>query len=225
MTGIIYLNKNGFALFDDKTKGVFQFNFKSEVAKDLEVISIDQLKLQIKSFVESNKITPSGLIMVISQSMLFEKDFALLPKEQLEIEIQKFLDNIPFEHVSSKTFQYEKGYRVVAANSHFFESIKNAFEALGFIVVTVMPSVAFGNIAESLNLETIKIILNKFVALKQYNFLPTSQNDSIEARDDKTNNEKNKQKNLIAIGIFVLLIVILSIVVFVILSSQKSSLK
>ena len=231
MIGIIYLDKNGFTLYDSKTKGISQFNFKPEVAKDLEIISIDQLNLQIKSYVEANKITPGGLVMVISHNMLFEKDFAPLSKEQQEIETKKFLDNIPFENVSSKTFQLEKGHRVVAANSHFFESVKNAFEVLGFIVVTAIPSVAFGNFGESLNLEASKLILSKFVSLKQYNFLQDgqatntslSQQDTGEEKDVKTNNVKNNKKNLIAIGIFVFLIVILSIIVFIFLSSQKSS--
>lgn len=158
MTGIIYLGKNGLSLYDEKTKGIFQLNFKSEIAKDLEIINPDQLNLNIKSLVASNKITPSALIMVVSHNMFFEKDILPLPKEQQEIETQKFLDNVPFETISSKTFQSAKTNKIVAANGHFIELIKKAFETLGFTITIAIPSMAFGILDEGLNQGTIKLI-------------------------------------------------------------------
>ena len=75
MTGIISLGKNGLALYDQKSKGIFQVNFQPEAVKDLEIINPDKLNLQIKSFIDSNKIAPSPLIMIVSHNMFFEKDF------------------------------------------------------------------------------------------------------------------------------------------------------
>ena len=73
MTGIIYLYKNGLVLYDSKAKRIFQLGFRPEIARDLEIINSDQLKLDIKSFVESNRIVPIPLIMVVSHDMFFEK--------------------------------------------------------------------------------------------------------------------------------------------------------
>ena len=229
MTGILYLAKNSLALYDEKTKRIFQLNFQPQVVKDLEIINRDQLNLNIKSFVDSNKIIPSALIMIVSHNMFFEKDFPPLSKEQQLNETQKFLDNIPFEATASTAFGTEKTYKIVAANGHFIEGVRKSFEALGFAINIAIPAIAFGNIGEELNQVTIKIIFSKYPALKQYNLLKNepeinskpSQKESEGETHEGKNNEKNKKKNLIAIGIFVLLIVVLSIIVFIVLSSQK----
>lgn len=232
MTGILYLGKNSLALYSEKTKSIFQLNFRPEVIKDLEIINRDQLNLNIKSFVDSNKIIPSALIMIVSHSMFFEKDFPPLSKEQQVNETQKFLDNIPFDVIASQAIGDEKTYKIVAANGHFIETVRKAFEILGFAINIAIPAIAFGNIGEELNQITIKIIFSKYPSLKQYNLLkdtstikslPSQQEGEEEKHEEKNN--KNNKKNLIAIGIFVLLIVILSIIVFFALSSQKSSLK
>jgi len=231
MTGIIYLNKNGLALYDDKAKRIFQLSFKPEIVRDLEIISPDQLSLQIKSLIDSNKIVPSPLIMIVSHNMFFEKDFLPLTKEQQATETQKFLDNIPFEVIVSKAIGNENTYKIIAANGYFIESIRKAFETLGFNINIGLPSIAFGNIGEELNQVTIKIIFSKYPALKQYNLLkeeskinsPLSQKEPEAELQDEKNNEKKKKKNLIAIGIFVFFIVVLSIIVFVVLSIINTS--
>ena len=231
MTGIISLGKNGLALYDQKSKGIFQVNFQPEAVKDLEIINPDQLNLQIKSFIDSNKIAPSPLIMIVSHNMFFEKDFPLLTKEQQEIETQKFLDNIPFEAVVSTGFHTKKGYKIIAANGHFIEEVKKAFQALGFIIDITLPSIIFGYIGDQLNQATIKIIFNKYTSLKQYSLLkaaseansPSSQKEQEGELHDEKNNEEIKKKNLIAIGILVLFIVVLFIIVFVALSIINSS--
>ena len=223
MTGIIYLAKNGLAVYGEKTKGIFQLNFQPQVVKDLEIINRDQLNLNIKSLVDSNKIIPSALIMIVSHNMFFEKDFPPLSKEQQVIETQKLLDNIPFEVIASQAFGTEKTYKIVATNGNFIESIRKAFETLGFAINIALPAIAFGNIGEELNQVTIKIIFSKYPALKQYNLLKNepkinsqpSQKESEQEVKDEKNKEKTNKKNLIAIGIFVLLIVILSIIVFI----------
>lgn len=235
MTGILYLAKNNIALYDEKTKGIFRLNFLPLVVKDLEVINRDQLKLNIKSLVESNKIMPTALIMVVSYNMFFEKDFPPLTKEQQVNETQKFLDNIPFEDIASTAIGNEKIYKILAANGHFIESIREAFQALGFAINIAIPAIAFGNIGEELNQVTIKIILSKYPTLKQYNLLkneaknetkislPPSQTEPEGEAKVEENKEIPNKKNLIAIGVFVLLIIILSVVVFFVLSSQNSS--
>ena len=228
MTGILYLANNGLAVYDEKTKAIFQLNFRPEVVKDLEIINLQQLNLNIKSFVDSNKIIPSALIMIVSHKMFFEKDFPPLSKEQQVNETQKFLDNIPFEVIASTAFGSEKDYKIVAANGHFIEDIRKAFETLGFAINIALPAIAFGNIGEELNQVTIKIIFSKYPALKQYNLLkdtstikslPSQQAEG--AKHEEKNNEKNNKKNLIAIGIFVLLIIVLFVIVFIVLSSIK----
>ena len=233
MTGILYLAKNGLALYSEKTKGIFQLNFRPEVVKDLEITNRDQLNLNIKSFIDSNKIIPFPLIMIVSHKMFFEKDFPPLSKEQQVIETQKFLDNIPFEVIVSTAFGTEKSYKIVAANGHFIEGVRKAFEALGFAINIAIPAIAFGNIGEELNQVTIKIIFSKYPALKQYNLLKnepeassqSSQKESEKEVKDVESESKTNKKNLIAIAIFVLLIIILSIIVFFVLSSQNSSSK
>lgn len=230
--GIIYLDKARFDLYDGGRKAIFRFTFKSEVARDFEIVNKDQLYSQIKSFVESNKLLHSPLIIILSKSTLFEKDFTSIPKEQQEVEVQKFLDNMPFEIISSKILKTEKEYKAVATNGYFIECIKNAFERLGFVVTCVIPSFVLGNIGDGLNQEMAKLTLSRIDSVKQYNLLTngsqttTSQKKEEEGvKIDEKINQKNKKKNLIAAGIFVLFIVVLFIIVFIVLSSQNTSLK
>lgn len=230
MTGIIYLNKNGLTLYDDKTKRIFQLNFKPEIVKDLEIVNLDQLNLHIKSLIDSNKIAPNPAVMIVSRNMFFEKDFPPLTKEQQAIETQKFLDNVPFETIRSNILQSAKIYKVVATNGHFIDGVKKAFEALGFTITIAIPSMAFGILDEGLNQGTIKLIFSKYASLKQHNLLNAGaeinshlSQKELEGDVGEKNNGKNNKKNLIAIGVFVLLIIILSIIVFFVLSSQNSS--
>ena len=169
--------------------------------------------------------------MIVSHNMFFEKDFPPLSKEQQVNETQKFLDNIPFEVIASTAIGNEKIYKIVATNGHFIESVRKAFENLGFAINISLPAIAFGNIGEELNQVTIKIIFSKYPALKQYNVLKeeakinltSSQKEPEGEVKDEKNKEKTKKKNLIAIGILVVLIIILSVIVFFVLSSQNSS--
>lgn len=230
MTGIVTLGKNGLQLYNDKTKKIFQLNFKPEIVRDLEIINLDQLNLQIKLLVNSNKITPSPLIMIISHNMFFEKDFPPLTKEQQEIETQKFLDNIPFEIVASTAFGTEKSYKIIAANGQYIGEVRKALQALGFAINITLPSIIFGYIGDQLNQATIKIILSKYSSLKQYDLLKeesqtnlhSSKKEPKEELQDEKNNEKSKKKNLISIGILVLFIIILSIIIYIVLSSQNA---
>lgn len=231
--GIIYLDKSRLYLYDHVKKAIFQFDIKPEVGKDLEIINSSLLDTQVKSFLETNKLTPSSLIIVLAQNLIFEKDLTNVSKEQQEAEAQRFLDNIPFESVSSGVYKSEKEYRIVAANSYFIKAIKNAFEELGFVTAYVLPSFVFGNLGDSLKQETIKIILGKVDSVKQYNLLNShlltaaSGKEAEEQKGEKTQSgeekekkeeKKTSKKNLTAIGIFVLFIIVLFVIVFIVMS-------
>jgi len=231
MAGLILLGKSSLSLYDDHTKRIIQLNFKPEIVKDIEIINPEQFGQYLKSFVSTNKITPSPLIMIVSHNMFFEKEFPALTKEQQTIETQKFLDNIPFEVVASTAFGTEKTFKIIATNGYFIEEVRNALRSLGFAINIALPSILFGNIGIDLNQATIKIIYSKYPSLKQYNLLKEEsavktqslEIEPTEEKQDRENIKKINKKNLITIGVFVLFIVVLFVIVFIVLSSQSTS--
>jgi hypothetical protein len=82
--------------------------------------------------------------MVLSPSLFFERSF----KDVVDIEAQKamFLENVPFENISSRLMTDGSESKLLATNIDFFTPIKNVFESEGFTVNLVLPYLALQNI-------------------------------------------------------------------------------
>ena len=55
--GIIFIQKDKFEYYDEVQSKIFQFVFQPNLIQDLEIVDQDQLLLQIKTFIATNKIT------------------------------------------------------------------------------------------------------------------------------------------------------------------------
>lgn len=195
-TGVIFLQKDKFDVFQPLIGKVSEFRFVPEIIRDLEVVNQELLENLIKLFITNNKIDPSEMIIVLSDNVSFLKDFFVHPAEKktdvnpgtgaslgkieqiapkvTDEEINFFIEHIPFERVISKTFPLENGVKVFAANQDLFESLKTSFEKLGFKITMVLPGIIFPNNVGSrvgLDANTAIGILSTAELLKEHNLL------------------------------------------------------
>src|SRR5258706_6541264 len=145
---IILLDRTTLSYYTRRNQAPLVWQYPPEAARDLEIISKDQLIAQLTKFIETSKIPLSNCIIFLADAMLFMRDFLppqpVLPqpavaKGQVPAPVQKplnateeaakreddikhFLDTVPFENVASKNYPIGKGgTRVVAANRDFYE--------------------------------------------------------------------------------------------------------
>lgn len=201
-TGVLFLDKTRFDIYLPDKKQIIPFEFKSEIIKDSEVLDHELLYNQLKPFIETNKFTASSLIIVLSKNVLFEKDFIKGQEtdEQQQILAQQFLDNVPFESVGSKTVHLEKGFKVIAANADLYESIMGIFEQSGFTVSALLPVSLFGGNIESLNANTVKVLLQKADSLKRYTLATDSGDFIIKKGEEETVKKKNYMMIIAGVG-------------------------
>lgn len=214
--GVILLDRNKFDYYGDNLPNILRYNFSLEIARDLEIINKEQLNIQIKSFIETNKISPSIITIVLSRDICFEKDLTDPQKPEEGTEVQNFLDSIPFENTSVKLQKLEKGYKVIVANKDFYEAIKTAFEKLGFVVNSVVPGFILEKEIGSkkdLDPELSRYLINKSELIKKESLLGNIDNLSSNQKQNK--NQAKKPVNIrliILVGTFTFLIIVLIIV-------------
>jgi hypothetical protein len=137
------------------------FKFPPELVSDLEIVNPSDLNTGLRNFIELNKIKPGPLVIIVAQSVYFEKNYTGQNPPTPE-EVENFIDTIPFSTVSSKLFRVISGFKQVVINRDFYESLKGTFEELGFQVIAVVPGFALGqNAIAGFTAETCRIIYRK----------------------------------------------------------------
>lgn len=227
---IVFIQKDRLEYFDEIQSRIFQFVFQPSIVQDLEIVDIDQLNTQLKSFIETNKLTVSNILFVVAEAIIFEKTFQVVPNVNKDLEIQKFLENIPFEHVSYKVIDSQKDYKVLAINKELSDVFKLTFESLGFKVLSIIPQSALAEAyrnSQNLNSDIVKYILSHFDPLQKQGFIQeeiklqaqtTAGEEVIADKQLQTPiNQKpiNKYRLPILLSVFIITAGILSFVVYV----------
>ncbi len=215
--GVIYLERNSLYFYGANIANIIKFEFPPQAVRDLDVVNKDLLSKQIGLFIDTNKIHPSRVMIILSPNIVFEKVFPLMEENKLEIEIQKYLDNIPFENVITKKYVVDKTTKIIVVNKLLYEIVKNAFEQKSFMVEAIAPFSSLKINPQAKNnfsAETAKLIINKFDSLKQ-DGMSINQENPTQTNQKLLNNKflkdpKNK-RGLILIFIFVLLVIVLVI--------------
>ena len=131
------------------------------MVSDLDIVSGPELSTGIRGFVETNKIRPTPLVLILSQNVYFEKNYPGSNPPSSE-EMDEFINTVPFFTTSSKLFRVISGYKQVVINRDFYECLKSAFEELGFQVMAVVPGFALGQGATAeFTAETCRLIYRK----------------------------------------------------------------
>jgi hypothetical protein len=167
----IVLDKDFISYYDEFAS--LTLELPEDIVQDLEVINKGKLFETIRAFIENNQLTPKKALMVLSPSLFFEKSF----KDMVDIETQTamFLENVPFENISSRLMVYENESKLLATNIDFFTPIKNVFESEGFTVNLVLPYLALKklkfDIKKVFETKTNKEFNQKLKLLKKNNLL------------------------------------------------------
>src|SRR3972149_4305547 len=217
--GVIFLRRDGFDFYEDRDGRILNFPFSQGVVFSLEIINLKELKNQIKTFVETNKLSRADLMIILLADVLFEKNIQDQdPKTQAQ-EVQKFLVIIPFESISTKILPIQQGVRAIAVNKNLLDALKISFEEFGFSIEGMVPYEFLGELSSGINsvtTETSKTIIKQFDSLKEASF-EFERNEKKTASQVESQVGKNKPKSLrlyIILGIFGLLLLILIFLIF-----------
>lgn len=229
--GVIYILREGFQVFAPGMPAVLEFRFVPEIVRDLDIANKELFYNLLKIFISNNSIPKSSLIIVIGDSASIIKDFIatpVQPEEQVEQltklreQADEFLQHIPFEEVSSKSFPVDNGIRAYGTNKELFESIKEAFVREEFEVLMVLPAIAIGpeiSTKAALDTEAINNIITKEPLLKEFNLLkqplltlPTEETQPENQDTAKQEKKSDKKKTILVAGVFVVLIIVLILV-------------
>lgn len=213
--GVIYLQRNGFYYKDDiKDAVVFHFSFLPSVVSDLDVLNVTLLTESIISFIGQNNLQTKDSILVISESVYFEKDYPGITREQEVPVTQLFIDSIPFENVLVKTYLIENGIKIVVANKDLCVAIKNAFEASGFMVTAVTPTAVLGIKETDPTDSSFSLFFEKYDFLKENAFPLFAQQvkKSPQPGIKSTGTQKKPSIRTILLIVFFLFLVVVLIV-------------
>lgn len=220
---VVFLDRQRFDLYCEEQNQTYHFDLSSYVA-NLEIINIEDLRNQIKNFVETSKITPGNITIVLSESILFVKGLPQgIENEDEDTQVQKFIDSVPFEHVGYRSYQIENGKLLVAASKDFYSGIKICFEKCGFTINIIAPIYAAPisiDPSQGLDENTGRLILKSADALRQGGLEITEEKTITTTATAKITPQKPDRKRLLMmLSLFGVLIVIL---VIVLISSQPS---
>src|SRR5437588_516351 len=101
-TSILYIDRTKMDLFLKDSQALFHLEMPTTVLKNIEVMNKDELAAMIKNFIETNKIPPGEIYFVLADTLFFMKDFSLMAAPAEKLEIEKYLDIVPFENIGYK---------------------------------------------------------------------------------------------------------------------------
>lgn len=223
---LLFLDKNRIDLFVEGGTSIFHIELSPQSVSDLEIVNTDNLKQEITTFLQSNAIPPSHALIILSDSLLFQKDFPPRTKEEdpdPEVLVKNFVENIPFTDTVSKTVDLDNGIkRVIAANKDFYTTIQSIFEKNKFTIQSVVLSIEIpGFQTNSLTSESINAAFKHFDSFKTGSFDDAkkhekknseTQEETMDEIPEENNNDqkkKEKQRQLLLLGVLGILILVL----------------
>ncbi|OGM21816.1 hypothetical protein A2863_04385 [Candidatus Woesebacteria bacterium RIFCSPHIGHO2_01_FULL_38_9b] len=178
------------------------------IVHNFEVVSKPEFNTLIRNFVGTHTITGGPLILIFSEAIAFEKFFAGLPSEQKESEFQVFYESVPFERTLTRAYPFQNGSKAIAINRDLYESIRDAFEQVGFQILAVVPGYVMTMMGfNTFDVETAKQIIKKFDTVKQQTMISIHQpTRTIQQQEDEL---AKKHTPLILLIFFVFLGIVL----------------
>lgn len=226
---VAFVDNNRILFYIKDTKNNLVLNLSSDVVLDLEVISRDKFEQLVDTFFQTDglKGIEFDVILVFSQGITFEKDFADDTTKVKYEEIQKFLDMVPFEDVLSNTYKINKKTKVVAVNKALYDVLHQAFEKNKAYIFLVVPvAVLVQTNPEFANNLDLALIAARVDSLKQYGLIDVNEG-SLEREQKNSIGIKKKDVRLyILLGIFALFFIILLVLMYTtFFSSPKTNKK
>ena len=215
--GVIYLDRIYFDYFDNSLSASIRFDFSPYVT-NLEITNREELQNQLRLFIENNKLLPSNIVVILSENVLFVKG---VPEgtENLDEEIEKFSDNVPFERVNTKSYKLDNGTLLVATNKDLYSSLQEVFEKKNFSFEAIIPIYNAGiNTPDpnyGLDPTAAKTILSNLDNLKASSLEMEETSHIVQKpKEEEQVKNKNKKNTYLLLGVFGFLLIVLTIVAF-----------
>lgn len=216
--GIVYISKNKLTVYVQDSPTLFTLEFKPTYVRDLEIINEDELNKELKLFIETNKLPPSDIGLVLADSLLFEKKLTVPPAD-IEKEIKKYLEDIPFEDSSYQIVNVSGEIDIVVANALFYMLFITAFETLGFTVQGVIPakvvSAQFAS-SDTIDVNSANFLSGKFTSYLGFNFIKPIIENKEDTTEIHTNEKPPKSHEKMLIGVFISLVVVMCVMYYLI---------
>lgn len=216
---ILFINRNRFQLYGGSLTGVVTLDVPTSVVQDMEVLQKDGMYTLIKQWVKQYALVGTELFIVFSQSTYVEKIFLTNEHEQMERDILKFFETVPYESIWTKVYPADKGKRAVACNKTLYETIHQGFSLQGLPTKAVIPASALGVLSNKLALdaELIQYILKNLDSLTRQSLLDIQElgfTAPVESKEPTSPSKKGNSLPML-LGVFGVLIAILIIMVVI----------
>jgi hypothetical protein len=210
---ILFVDRNRFQLYGGNLTGIVTLDVPEVFIRDLDVVGRDGFYTLIKQLVKQYNIMGSQLVLVLSEATYFEKVFSMNERAQIETDVLKFFDMVPFETIWTKVYASEKGKRAVAISKTLYEAIHQGFSLQGLPTKAVIPAFALGPYSGKrvMDRELGEYVMKNLDSLTKLSLLDSQELSLIvpqEKKEEQVVSKKNSNLPLL-VGVFAVLIVIL----------------
>ncbi len=170
---VVSVTREGIVVCGTAIPNLLRMPFPPNVLKDLHVVDLPTLTAQVRTFVETNHIKPSDLVVILNADVYFEKVLGEAMNTEISQQVQDFVDSVPLSNPSSKVFKVAGKYHAVVINRRLYESVRAAFEAMGFWVVAVVPELVLGQVGvgPKFDANACRLILRKMDFVKENSYV------------------------------------------------------
>jgi len=222
MRSVLYFNRNSLYYYGGNIGKPISLAIPNTILQDIEVIDAVAFKKLLLQFFKKYTIKPTSIMICFSSQSYFLKQLQS-QKEALNISLllSDFTEIVPFDHVLTKLFTFQKKQAIIALNKDIAYLIRDALEPFGFKIEGIIPLyVLVGERDQPFSLQLAQLIIKHFSSLHEIGF-PVHETKplAIEADDNefysKDNESEHRNARLyIMIGILAILIVVLIYIFF-----------
>ncbi len=180
MKTILFLKSQSLEVYTAGKKVVL--NFPENIVKNQEVLDARLLSQIIADGIKQIPKKSGDAILILSNEVLYQKTVPNTDFNAEKFEINKFLDEIPFENpnIAFIKIKDEANLSLFAANKPFFYEVKNLFTKFGFKLQAVVPAHLYGITNEITKPEELERIQSDTAPLQNGNFLESQDPSNVE---------------------------------------------
>lgn len=217
---VLFIDRNRFQFYGANLSGIETLDVPDSSIRDLDVVNRDVLYTLIKQWVKLHTLVSVQLVLIFAETSYFEKVFTLAAPAQLETDIIKFFDEVPFESTITKVHDIPNGKRAVAINKALYEAIRQGFLLQGLTIKGVIPMFALGELGSrhSLDAQVGEYVLKNIDTLLRQSLVDVAEVTVSNIKESgSVHAPPHKKSSLpILLGVFGILLVIFLIMIFLV---------
>ncbi len=224
--GILYLDVHKMYLYYPE-RGMIPLDLPASVVADLEIVDRPALNKFVAGLIDANKLLPLRLNVVLGEALLFRTRVPAAATTDDDAQ-NKFIASVPFEHVLWKKYgEAGADIDIIATNGSLIEALRSAFEARGWAITTVLPTVFLGELTMTGRVPDAALASETLKRVDSFRNVALTHFGEDEKKPDKEGEEdalvpggKPKSKLPLLLGLFGVLFIILIVVAVFALRAQ-----